>query len=129
MRPQRKLLTPALETGASQPGTGTALMIDIIQTVREPLLVLDSDLRVISANRSFYNFFKVTPEETAGKHIYDLGNRQWDILKLRTLLEDIIAKNNSFDDYEVEHEFLSIGRKVMLLSARCIKQEEITPPP
>ena len=129
MRPQRKLLTPALGTGASQLGAGTALMIDIIQTVREPLLVLDSGLRVISANRSFYNFFKVTPEETAWKHIYDLGNRQWDIPKLRTLLEDIIPKNNSFDDYEVEHEFLSIGRKVMLLNARCINQEEITPPP
>ena len=129
MRPQRKLLTPALGTGASQLGAGTALMIDIIQTVREPLLVLDSDLRVSSANRSFYNFFKVTPEETAGKHIYDLGNRQWDILKLRSLLEDIIAKNNSFADYEVEHEFLGIGRKTVLLSASCINQEEIIPPP
>lgn len=126
MRQQRKLLTPALETGASQPGTGTALMIDIMQTVHEPLLVLDSDLRVISANRSFYNFFKVIPEETAGKHIYDLGNRQWDILKLRTLLEILFKKNNSFDDYKVEHEFLSIGHKVMLLSARCINQN---PPP
>ena len=130
MRPQRKVLTPALETGASQPGAGTALVIDIMQTVREPLLVLDSDLRVISANRSFYNFFKVTPEETAGKHIYNLGNRQWDISKLRSLLEDIIAKNNSFDDYDIEHEFLNIGRKTVLLSASCINQKEIiTPPP
>ena len=129
MRPQRNYLTPALETRASQPGTGTALVIDIMQTVREPLLVLDSDLRVISANRSFYNFFKVTPEETAGKHIYDLGSRQWDIPKLRSLLEDAIAKNNSFDNYEIEHEFLGIGRKTVLLNARCINQEEIPPPP
>ena len=129
MRPQRKLLTPALETRAPQPGTGTALMIDINQTIREPLLVLDSDLKVISANYSFYNFFKVTPEETEGNLIYGLGNRQWDISKLRTLLEEILPKDNKFDDYEVEHEFLSIGRKVMLLSASCINQEEITPPP
>ncbi len=128
MRPQRKLLTPALQTRASQLQGGTALAIDIIQTVREPLLVLDSDLRVILANRSFYNFFKITPEETAGKHIYDLKGRQWDIPKLRALLEDIIAKNNSFEDYEMEHEFLGIGRKVMLLNARCINQEEIIPP-
>ena len=129
MRPQRKLLTPALEKRASQPGAGTALVIDIMQTIGEPLLVLDLNLGVISANRSFYNFFKVTPEKTAGKHIYDLGNRQWDILELRTLLEDIIAKNNSFDNYEIEHEFLGIGRKTVLLNARCINQEEITPPP
>ena len=101
----------------------------IIQSIREPLLVLDSDLRVTSANRGFYNFFKVTPKETAGKHIYDLGSRQWDILKIRTLLEDIIPKNNLFDDYDVEHEFLGIGRKTVLLSANCINQEEIPPPP
>ena len=129
MRPQRKLLTPALETRAPQPGTGTALMIDIMQTIREPLLVLDSDLKVISANRSFYNFFKVTPEETEGNLIYNLGNRQWDIPKLRTLLEDIIPKNNSFADYDIEHEFLGIGRKTVLLNACCINQEEIIPPP
>ena len=128
MRPQRKLLTPALETRASQPGAGTALVIDIMQTIGGPLLVLDLNLGVISANRSFYNFLKVIPEKTAGKHIYNLGNRQWDISKLRTLLEDIIPKNNSFDDYDIEHEFLSIGRKTVLLSASCINQEEITPP-
>jgi len=128
MRPKKKLLIPALKTGAPQPGTGTASMIDIIQTVHEPLLVLDSDLRVLAANRSFYNFFKVTPEETAGKHIYDPGNRQWDIPKLGTLLEDIIPKNNLVEDYEVEHDFLSIGRRVLLLNARCINQG-ITPPP
>ena len=75
---------------------------DIVETVREPLIVLDSDLKVLSANRSFYNSFMVTPEETLGNLIYDLGNRQWDIPGLRTLLEDILPKNNKFDDYEVE---------------------------
>jgi len=127
MRPQKKLLTPALKTGAPQPGTGIVPMIDIMQTVHEPLLVLDSDLRVLSANCSFYNFFKVTPGETEGKHIYDPGNRQWGIPKLGALLEDIIAKNSLLEDYELEHDFLSIGRRVLLLSARCINQEA-TPP-
>jgi len=93
---------------------------DIIDTIREPLLALDSDLKVLSANRSFYNSFKVTPEETVGKLIYDLGNRQWDIPKLRMLLEDIIPKANKFDDYEVEHVFPGLGHKIMLLNARRI---------
>jgi len=82
--------------------------------------VLDSDLRVIKANCSFYNFFKITPGETIGNFIYDLGNRQWDIPKLRTLLEDILPKDNNFDGYEVEHEFSFIGHKIMLFNARQI---------
>ncbi|MEK6527970.1 MAG: PAS domain-containing protein, partial [Nitrospirota bacterium] len=98
---------------------------DIVETVREPLIVLDSDLRVLSANRSFYKSFKVTPEETIGNLIYDLGNRQWDIPRLRTLLEDILPKNNKFDDYEVEHIFSNIGHKIMLLNARRIIHKEI----
>ena len=97
---------------------------DIVETVREPLLVLDSDLRVLSANRSFYASFKVIPEETIGKLIYDLGNRQWDIPLLRTLLEEILPKNIKFDDYEVEHNFSGVGHKIMLLNARRILQQE-----
>lgn len=95
----------------------------IIETVREPLLVLDSGLRVVKVNRSFYDSFKVTPEETIGNFIYDLGNRQWDIPKLRTLLEDILPKDDMFDGYEVEHEFPGIGHKSMILNARRIHQE------
>ena len=87
--------------------------------------MLDSDLRVLKANRSFYDAFKVTPAETIGNLIYDLGNRQWDIPRLRTLLEEILPKDNKFDDYEVEHVFSSIGHKVMLLNARRIMQTEI----
>jgi PAS domain S-box-containing protein len=97
----------------------------VVETIREPLLVLDSDLRVLSANRSFYESFKVTPNETVGNLIYDLGNRQWDIPSLRALLEDILPKNNKFDNYEVEHVFSSIGHKIMLLNARRIIQKEI----
>ena len=94
----------------------------IIDTVREPLIILDQDLRVISANRSFYSFFKVTPKETAGQFIYDLGNKQWDIPKLRELLENIIPQKETFDDYDVEHDFATIGRRIMLLNARQIKR-------
>lgn len=92
----------------------------IINTVREPLLVLNEDLKVVSASRSFYQIFKVKPEKTEGQHIYDLGNRQWDIPKLRELLEDILPGTTSFDDFEVEHVFPGIGRRVMLLNARKI---------
>ncbi|MDZ7776167.1 MAG: PAS domain S-box protein, partial [Bacteroidales bacterium] len=95
---------------------------NIIDTVREPLLAIDKDLRVIKASRSFYTFFKVTAEETIGKLIYELGNHQWDIPKLRELLEKIIPEKNSFDNYEVEHNFSAIGRRVMHLNARQVKR-------
>ena len=96
---------------------------DIVETIREPLLILDQDLRVILAGRSFYDFFKVTPEETVGKLIYDLGNKQWDIPKLRELLEIILPGNNPFNNYEVEHDFATIGRRTMLLNARQVEQK------
>ncbi|MFZ0447617.1 MAG: PAS domain S-box protein, partial [Desulfatiglandaceae bacterium] len=95
---------------------------NIINTVREPLIVLNQDLRVLSVSRSFYGVFKVKPEETVGQLIYDLGNKQWDIPKLRELLETILPQKTSFDDYEVEHDFATIGRRVMLLNARQIEQ-------
>ncbi len=94
----------------------------IINTVREPLIALDQDLRVVTVSRSFYEFFKVKPEETVGQLIYDLGNHQWDIPKLRELLEDILPKKASFDNYEVEHDFSTIGRRIMLLNARQIQR-------
>jgi signal transduction histidine kinase len=92
----------------------------IVQTVREPLVVLDADLRVITANRSFYQTFKVIPEETEGQLLYDLGNQQWDIPKLRELLEEILPQNTEFDDFEVEHDFPAIGPGTMLVNARRI---------
>ncbi len=95
----------------------------IIATVREPLLVLDKELRIITANRSFYRTFQVNPEETEKRLIYDLGNRQWDIPALRDLFENILPMNNAFEDFEVEHDFKSIGRKTMLLNARKIYRE------
>jgi PAS domain S-box-containing protein len=95
----------------------------IVQTVREPLVVLDANLRVISANRSFYETFKVTPEKTEGQFIYDLGNRQWDIPRLRELLEQILPENTVFEDCEVEHDFEAGGQRTMLLNARRIYRE------
>jgi PAS domain S-box-containing protein len=94
----------------------------IINTVREPLIALDQDLRVVSASRSFYVVFKVKPEETVGQLIYDLGNKQWDIPKLRELLENILPQKATFDNYEVEHDFTTIGRRIMLLNARQIQR-------
>ena len=94
----------------------------IIDTVREPLIILDQELRVVSVNRSFYGVFKVKPEETVGQLIYDLGNKQWDIPKLRELLETILPQKAFFDNYEVVHDFATIGRRIMLLNARQIER-------
>ena len=92
----------------------------IVDTVREPMLVLNADLRVRRANRSFYRTFRVTPEETVDRLVYDLGNQQWDIPWLRKLLEEVLPQDTAFDDFEVEHAFPDIGRKYMLLNARRI---------
>ena len=95
----------------------------IVAIIREPLLVIDADLKVVFANKSFYQVFKVTPQETDGRLLYELGNRQWDIPKLRELIEDILLMNTTFNGYEVEHEFEHIGRRVMQLNARRISGE------
>ena len=95
---------------------------NILNTVREPLLVLDKELRVIKANHSFFDSFKVTSNETIGTLIYHLGNRQWNIPKLKELLETILPEKSTFDNYEVEHDFPIIGRRIMLLNARQIER-------
>jgi len=97
---------------------------DIFKAVREPLVVLDAELRVISANHSFYKTFKLTPEETERRHLYELGNRWLDIPELRELLEEILSKKDaSIGDFEVEEDFPSIGKRVMLLNARSIYRD------
>jgi diguanylate cyclase (GGDEF)-like protein/PAS domain S-box-containing protein len=98
---------------------------NIVETVREPLVVLNAELKVLTANHSFYTTFKVTPEDTIGNFIYDLGNRQWDIPKLRVLVEEILPLDTVINDYEVEHVFLDIGHKIILLNARQIFRENI----
>jgi PAS domain S-box-containing protein len=97
----------------------------IVETVRKPLVVLNSDLKILTANHSFYETFQVTPEETIGNFIYDLGNRQWDIPKLRVLFEDILPNETVFNGYEVDHVFLDIGRKVIQLNAREIFRKNV----
>jgi two-component system CheB/CheR fusion protein len=94
----------------------------IIRTVRGPLLVLNKDLRIISANEAFYNAFKVAPNDTENRLLYDLGNRQWNIPKLRILLEEILPEKNTIEDFVVEHDFTDIGQKTMLLNARTLQQ-------
>jgi two-component sensor histidine kinase len=101
-----------------------ALAQAIVDTVREPLVVLDKDLRAIAASRSFYVKFSTNPGDTRGKHFYELGNGEWDIPRLRLLLEKIIPDHGTMDDYEVEHDFSRIGRRVLLLNARIVLYEK-----
>jgi PAS domain S-box-containing protein len=95
----------------------------IVDTVREPMLVLDSKLTIITASRAFYQTFEVSPEETIDRFLYDLGNGQWKIPALRTLLEEVLPQHKAFQDFEVSHTFPHIGAKVMLLNARTLWRE------
>jgi signal transduction histidine kinase len=109
-------------SGAAATGISPAerLLLDIIDTVREPLLVLDADFRVTQTNRAFFQTFRVTPEGTIGKVLFDLGDRQWDIPPLRALLRDRLIAERELYDVDVDHVFPGIGRKIMLLNARLV---------
>src|SRR3972149_11322075 len=100
----------------------------VVDVVREPILILDKDLRVMAANEPFYRTFQVELRDTEGKIVYELGNRQWDIPALHKLLEDILPKNTFFKGFEVTHDFPLIGSKVMILNARQIHFKEETVP-
>jgi len=98
----------------------------IVDSIREPLLVLDSRLRVVSASRSFYRTFKVLPEDTEHRYVYELGQREWNIPALRKLMEEILSEKKAFQDYIIEHDFPSIGKKKMILNAaKLFKEEEM----
>ncbi|MEX1041310.1 MAG: PAS domain S-box protein [Pirellulaceae bacterium] len=97
---------------------------DILDTLRHPFLVLDNDLRVHSANRSFYRSFQTAPQTTLNQQVFDLGNGQWNIPALRSLLEEILPRDTTFDDFQIEHDFPSIGQRIMLLNARRINRGE-----
>jgi PAS domain S-box-containing protein len=103
------------------------LFKDIFATIRKPLLVLDSDLRVYLANHSFYTSFKVTPKETIGNLIYNIGNNQWDIPRLHLLLEEILPKHKRFHGFQVEVVFPTIGKRIYLLNGRQIHQPLLEP--
>jgi two-component system CheB/CheR fusion protein len=96
---------------------------DIVETLREPLLVLDGNLRVILANRAYYQFFKSIPQETENHLIYEMGNRQWDLPALRNLLEEVLPQDRVFQDFSVDADFPLIGRRTMLLNARRLSRE------
>jgi two-component system CheB/CheR fusion protein len=110
-------------TDIQQIKTASLYTQSIVDTIREPVLVLDEALRVISAGRAFYETFHVRREETEGRIIYELGSRQWDIPQLRELLRDILEKDSVFDGYRVKHDFPGIGPRVMLLNARRVHDE------
>jgi chemotaxis protein methyltransferase CheR len=93
----------------------------IVNTIPEPFLVLDESFHVLAASRSFYETFKVDPEETHGCTLYGLGDGQWDIPALRLLLETIIPEQTEMDGFEVEHDFPRLGRRTMLLNARKVR--------
>jgi two-component system CheB/CheR fusion protein len=96
----------------------------IVETVKEPLFVLDSDKNVISANRSFYEFFKVDKKETLGVSIYKLGNAQWAVPKFKKLLEEMLADKTSIKDFEITHVFSEIGKKKILINANKVFHEK-----
>jgi chemotaxis protein methyltransferase CheR len=104
--------------GLNNGGQASTLAHAIVETVREPMMVLDRDLRVLAASRSFYQTFTVTPPATRGKLLYDLGEGDWDIPELRTLMGRIVPERGAIQDCEVEHEFRAIGRRTMRLNAR-----------
>ena len=96
----------------------------IINTIREPLVVLNSDLKIISANKSFYTTFKLNKKDTVGTKLYDLSNKLWDIPKLRELLEKILKENTFLEDFELENDFPDIGHVKMLINARRVYRED-----
>ncbi len=110
----------ALKRGLEQAKEARDQAQAVIATVREPLVILDADLRVVTANRSFYETFQVSPEETEHQPFFDLGTRQWNIPQLRTLLEQVLPRDRVVEHFEVEHDFAVIGRRTMLLNGRRV---------
>lgn len=105
----------------------------VVDVIREPVLILDKDLRILAANEPFYQTFLVKPNDIENKNVFELGNGQWDIPSLRKLLEDILPQRSFFKGFEVTHNFPTIGQKVMILNARQIyfkkdTASEIFPP-
>jgi two-component system, chemotaxis family, CheB/CheR fusion protein len=96
----------------------------IVATVREPLLILDGEMRVEQANRAFYQTFQTAPEESLGRPFHELGSGQWDRPDLRAALAEVLARDSSFEDFEVEQEFPALGRRTMCLNARRLPHEQ-----
>lgn len=103
---------------------GLGLSEAVVRTIREPLLILDSDLVVRAANPSFYRTFHAEPADTVGRSLFRLGDGQWDIVELRRLLEEVLSRDTAVEDFEVEHDFSGIGWRSMVLNARRLEREE-----
>ena len=101
---------------------GERLLLDILDTIREPLLVLDQDFRVTHANRSFLSTFRVNADQTIGENLFALGDRQWDITPLREMLRNKLEVETQLYDFDVDHVFPGIGRRIMLLNARLVSR-------
>ncbi|WP_240183072.1 PAS domain-containing sensor histidine kinase [Pedobacter jeongneungensis] len=123
LRQQKAIMEQRVEDRTMALRDSEAFLTSIIETVREGLLVLDPDFKVLSANQHFLKTFKVNAEETVGVNLYALGNNQWDIARLRDLLLEILPTSNPVVDFEVEHDFPHIGKKLMLLNAYRIELE------
>lgn len=113
----------ALQT-ESDPMRAKRLAEDIVATMREPLLVLDASLRVHAASRSFCELFQLTPQNIENRFFYELGQRQWDNPDLRQRLQQTLQDDKSFSDYSISQEFPGLGRRIMLLNARRLLQDE-----
>lgn len=123
LRQQKAMVEQQVEERTLALKESEVFLQSIIETMREGLLVLDRDFKVLSANNHFLKTFKVTEEETVGKELYALGNNQWDIPRLKELLVKILPTNNPVVDFEVEHDFPHIGKKLMLLNAYRVELE------
>lgn len=119
----------AIKTGFSRPGNGREFAEALLETVRGPLLTLDKQLVVKTANEAFFRTFGIKPEDARGRPIYDLENRQWNIPQLHVLLEEVLKKNQSCQNFELEHDFPRVGKKRFLINGREItlgdKGEEV----
>jgi signal transduction histidine kinase len=114
--------SPPLDIPGGDVPAAQRLLLDILDTVREPLIVLDPEFRVTQANRAFFRTFQVKPEDTVGQVLFTLGDGQWDIAPLRELLRDKLAVEPQLNDFDVDHVFPGIGRKIMCLNARLVSQ-------
>ena len=110
------------DAAASDVPAAQRLLLDILDTVREPLIVLDAEFHVTQANRAFFSTFRVEPADTIGRVLFALGDGQWDIAPLRELLRDKLTVEPQLNDFDVDHVFPGIGRKIMLLNARLVSQ-------
>lgn len=123
----RKLAEERLRESEAQTRRALDYAEATLRTSPVPLLVLEEDARVDTANEAFYSTFQVTPEETEGRLIYELGNGQWNIPELRELLEEVLSHRPEFRDFEVTHDFENLGRRTMLLNARRMDREPDAP--